>query len=138
MKGLSSFSGVVPDGGSFDAVPSRSNAPTPVTPSLQYTGYVPQPLPGNTFYVPKTSPQDGAGNGSEGGGVIQVVNTEDAATQVNDCVRRRCFNCCTTDTTTWRRSNFSPGKVLCNKCELYERTHSQPRPDSYRPLTSVK
>ena len=38
--------------------------------------------------------------------------TDDAATKLSDRVRRRCFNCCTTDTSTWRRSNLSPGKVV--------------------------
>ncbi|ESK89557.1 gata transcription factor [Moniliophthora roreri MCA 2997] len=60
-----------------------------------------------------------------------IVYTEDAATKLSDRVRRRCFNCCTTDTSTWRRSNLSPGKVLCNKCGLFERTHSRPRPDQF-------
>lgn len=62
---------------------------------------------------------------------IPVVYTEDAATKLSDRVRRRCFNCCTTDTSTWRRSNLSPGKVLCNKCGLFERTHSRPRPEQF-------
>lgn len=44
---------------------------------------------------------------------VPVVYTEDAATKLSDRVRRRCFNCCTTDTSTWRRSNLSPGKVVC-------------------------
>ncbi|KAF8649407.1 hypothetical protein AX16_005848 [Volvariella volvacea WC 439] len=61
----------------------------------------------------------------------QLILTDDAATKLNDRVRRRCFNCCTTDTSTWRRSNLSPGKVLCNKCGLFERTHSRPRPDQF-------
>ncbi|KAF9264387.1 hypothetical protein L218DRAFT_863084, partial [Marasmius fiardii PR-910] len=61
----------------------------------------------------------------------QIVYTEDAATKLSDRVRRRCFNCCTTDTSTWRRSNLSPGKVLCNKCGLFERTHSRPRPEQF-------
>lgn len=43
---------------------------------------------------------------------ISVVYTEDAATKLSDRVRRRCFNCCTSDTSTWRRSNLSPGKVV--------------------------
>ncbi|KAJ7911643.1 hypothetical protein B0H13DRAFT_1614350, partial [Mycena leptocephala] len=72
-------------------------------------------------------PQGGGG----GAGVIQVVHTDDAATKLSDRVRRRCFNCCTTDTSTWRRSNLSPGKVLCNKCGLFERTHSRPRPEQF-------
>ncbi|KAJ6553338.1 hypothetical protein B0H19DRAFT_1030300 [Mycena capillaripes] len=73
------------------------------------------------------APPQGAG----GAGVIQVVHTDDAATKLSDRVRRRCFNCCTTDTSTWRRSNLSPGKVLCNKCGLFERTHSRPRPEQF-------
>ncbi|TEB37030.1 hypothetical protein FA13DRAFT_1570446, partial [Coprinellus micaceus] len=66
-----------------------------------------------------------------GGGPVQVIHTDDAATKLSDRVRRRCFNCCTTDTSTWRRSNLSPGKVLCNKCGLFERTHSRPRPEQF-------
>ncbi|KAJ7187388.1 hypothetical protein C8R46DRAFT_833322, partial [Mycena filopes] len=71
------------------------------------------------------------GGGGAGGGGVQVVHTDDAATKLSDRVRRRCFNCCTTDTSTWRRSNLSPGKVLCNKCGLFERTHSRPRPEQF-------
>ncbi|KAJ7467741.1 hypothetical protein FB451DRAFT_1040073 [Mycena latifolia] len=74
--------------------------------------------------------QNGA-NPNSGRGVIQVVHTDDAATKLSDRVRRRCFNCCTTDTSTWRRSNLSPGKVLCNKCGLFERIHSRPRPEQF-------
>ncbi|KAJ7239240.1 hypothetical protein C8J57DRAFT_1086395 [Mycena rebaudengoi] len=55
-----------------------------------------------------------------GGTVIQVVHADNAATKLSDRVRRRCFNCCTTD--TWRRSHLGPGKFLCNKCGLFERT----------------
>jgi len=62
---------------------------------------------------------------------VPVAYTDDAATKLSDRVRRRCFNCCTTDTSTWRRSNLSPGKVLCNKCGLFERTHSRPRPEQF-------
>ncbi|KAJ7766568.1 hypothetical protein DFH07DRAFT_915953 [Mycena maculata] len=76
-------------------------------------------------------PQQNGGGGQGGAGVIQVVHTDDAATKLSDRVRRRCFNCCTTDTSTWRRSNLSPGKVLCNKCGLFERTHSRPRPEQF-------
>ncbi|KAK0497541.1 hypothetical protein EDD18DRAFT_1162744 [Armillaria luteobubalina] len=66
-----------------------------------------------------------------GGTSVSIMYTEDAATKLSDRVRRRCFNCCTTDTSTWRRSNLSPGKVLCNKCGLFERTHSRPRPEQF-------
>ncbi|KAJ7187392.1 hypothetical protein C8R46DRAFT_288939 [Mycena filopes] len=71
------------------------------------------------------------GGAQGGGGGVQVVHTDDAATKFSDRVRRRCLNCCTTDTSTWRRSNLSPGKVLCNKCGLFERTHSRPRPEQF-------
>lgn len=62
---------------------------------------------------------------------VASIYTDDANTKLSERVRRRCFNCCTTDTSTWRRSNLSPGKVLCNKCGLFERTHSRPRPEQF-------
>ncbi|KAJ7826596.1 hypothetical protein B0H14DRAFT_2817037 [Mycena olivaceomarginata] len=31
----------------------------------------------------------------------------------------------------WRRSNSSLGKVSCNKCGLFERPHSRPRPEQF-------
>ncbi|KAF8989688.1 hypothetical protein BDQ17DRAFT_1372947 [Cyathus striatus] len=83
--------------------------------------FVPMPLRdpyGHPYPLPGQSP-------------VAIVHTDDAATKLSDRVRRRCFNCCTTDTSTWRRSNLSPGKVLCNKCGLFERTHSRPRPDQF-------
>ncbi|TDL21885.1 hypothetical protein BD410DRAFT_723829, partial [Rickenella mellea] len=63
--------------------------------------------------------------------LAQPIFTDDASTKLSDRVRRRCFNCCTTDTSTWRRSSLHPGKVLCNKCGLFERTHARPRPDQF-------
>ncbi|CAA7269858.1 unnamed protein product [Cyclocybe aegerita] len=60
-----------------------------------------------------------------------IARTQGSSTPCRASPRRRCFNCCTTDTSTWRRSNLSPGKVLCNKCGLFERTHSRPRPDQF-------
>ena len=47
-----------------------------------------------------------------GGGGFTPIYTDDAATKLSDRVRRRCFNCCTTDTSTWRRSSLNPGKVV--------------------------
>ncbi|KAJ3735779.1 hypothetical protein DFJ43DRAFT_991138, partial [Lentinula guzmanii] len=61
----------------------------------------------------------------------EIIYTEDAATKVTDRIRRRCYNCYTSDTSTWRRSNLAVGKVLCNKCGLFERTHSRPRPEQF-------
>ncbi|KAJ7431387.1 hypothetical protein FB451DRAFT_1320366, partial [Mycena latifolia] len=97
-----------------------------------HAGYVPYSLPGTILSPPMAPPQSQNGaNPNSGRGVIQVVHTDDAATKLSDRVRRRCFNCCTTDTSTWRRSNLSPGKVLCNKCGLFERIHSRPRPEQF-------
>ena len=41
-----------------------------------------------------------------------IVHTDDAATKLNDRIRRKCYNCRTTDTSTWRRSSLTPGKVV--------------------------
>ncbi|KAK7044010.1 hypothetical protein VNI00_008180 [Paramarasmius palmivorus] len=87
----------------------------------------PYPPPSRHDYAPHNH----AGYPIPGHQVQTIVYTEDAATKLSDRVRRRCFNCCTTDTSTWRRSNLSPGKVLCNKCGLFERTHSRPRPEQF-------
>ncbi|KAJ7622320.1 hypothetical protein FB45DRAFT_124205 [Roridomyces roridus] len=50
------------------------------------------------------------------------------ATKLCDSVRRKCFNCHTVETSIWRRSKLSPGKVVCNRCRLYERDYSRHRP----------
>ncbi|KAJ7772320.1 hypothetical protein B0H16DRAFT_1235418, partial [Mycena metata] len=71
------------------------------------------------------------GPGGADGRTSAIIHTDDAATKLSDRVRRRCFNCCITDTSVWRRSILSPGKVLCNKCGLFERTHGRPRPDQF-------
>ncbi|EMD38744.1 hypothetical protein CERSUDRAFT_81545 [Gelatoporia subvermispora B] len=91
-------------------------APTHVMPghvstrSIRPTYVTSQPYPGQATYM---------------------VYTDDAATKLSDRVRRKCYNCRTTDTSTWRRSSLTPGKVLCNKCGLFERTHSRPRPEQF-------
>ncbi|OCH91375.1 hypothetical protein OBBRIDRAFT_886994 [Obba rivulosa] len=91
-------------------------APTHVMPghvstrSIRPTFVTSQPYPGQATYM---------------------VYTDDAATKLSDRVRRKCYNCRTTDTSTWRRSSLTPGKVLCNKCGLFERTHSRPRPEQF-------
>ena len=43
---------------------------------------------------------------------FNAIYTDDATIKLNDRIRRRCFNCCTTDTSTWRRSSLNPGKVV--------------------------
>ncbi|KAH9031558.1 hypothetical protein EDB84DRAFT_1271018, partial [Lactarius hengduanensis] len=59
------------------------------------------------------------------------VYTDDARRKLGEGVRRWCFNCRAVDTSTWRRSSLSQGKLLCNKCGLYERTHRVARPDKF-------
>lgn len=60
--------------------------------------------------------------------VPPVQHTDDAASKETQYLRRRCFNCHTTEPPSWRRSTLNPGKIVCNKCGLYERTHLRPRP----------
>ncbi|KAI9000751.1 hypothetical protein BD414DRAFT_532582 [Trametes punicea] len=59
---------------------------------------------------------------------LTVQHTDDAASKETQYLRRRCFNCHTTEPPSWRRSTLNPGKIVCNKCGLYERTHLRPRP----------
>ncbi len=54
--------------------------------------------------------------------------TDEASRRNTDTVRRVCFNCRTGDSPSWRRSRLVPGKILCNKCGLYEHAHSRARP----------
>ncbi|KAI0776183.1 hypothetical protein BD413DRAFT_610857 [Trametes elegans] len=59
---------------------------------------------------------------------LMVQHTDDAASKETQYLRRRCFNCHTTEPPSWRRSTLNPGKIVCNKCGLYERTHLRARP----------
>lgn len=59
---------------------------------------------------------------------IPVQHTDDAASKETQYLRRRCFNCSQTEPPSWRRSTLNPGKIVCNKCGLYERTHMRARP----------
>ncbi|KIJ69875.1 hypothetical protein HYDPIDRAFT_104521 [Hydnomerulius pinastri MD-312] len=65
---------------------------------------------------------------SSAGGAVPIQHTDDAASKETQYLRRRCFNCHTTEPPSWRRSTLNPGKIVCNKCGLYERTHLRPRP----------
>jgi hypothetical protein len=86
------------------------------------THVVPSQIPGGTHDIGYHYP---------GQQQFNAIYTDDATTKLNDRIRRRCFNCCTTDTSTWRRSSLNPGKVLCNKCGLFERTHNRARPEQF-------
>jgi hypothetical protein len=52
---------------------------------------------------------------------FNAIYTDDATTKLNDRIRRRCFNCCTTDTSTWRRSSLNPGKVVSTQILIRSR-----------------
>ncbi|KAF7303534.1 Gata transcription factor [Mycena indigotica] len=99
--------------------PSRPDQPLPPP----QPGYLPYgiPIPG----YPHAPPQPPSSAPVQSGA---ITLTDDADTKLSHQVKRRCFNCVTTDTSTWRRSQINPGKVLCNKCGLFERTHSRSRP----------
>lgn len=87
-------------------------------------------VPSHSFYRPQSSggvppmtmPYMAPHNG------LHVQHTDDAASKETQYLRRRCFNCHTTEPPSWRRSTLNPGKIVCNKCGLYERTHLRPRP----------
>jgi hypothetical protein len=42
----------------------------------------------------------------------EIIYTDDASMKLGNGVRRRCFNCGATETTTWRRSTISYGKLV--------------------------
>jgi GATA-binding protein, other eukaryote len=70
-------------------------------------------------------------------GGIPIMHTDDAASKETQYLRRRCFNCHTTEPPSWRRSTLNPGKIVCNKCGLYERTHLRPRPHRFDELRAT-
>ncbi|KZT60157.1 hypothetical protein CALCODRAFT_142315 [Calocera cornea HHB12733] len=66
--------------------------------------------------------------------MMQVMHTDDAASKETQFLRRKCHNCHTTEPPSWRRSTLTPGKIVCNKCGLYERTHGRTRPHRFDEL----
>jgi hypothetical protein len=42
----------------------------------------------------------------------EVLYTDDARMKLGDGIRRQCFNCRAVETTTWRRSMLSQGKLV--------------------------
>lgn len=73
---------------------------------------------------------------------VTVTYTDDAVSKETQHVRRVCFNCQATEPPSWRRSALNPGKIVCNRCGLYERTHLRARPHRLGELhggrTSIK
>ncbi|KAJ7482238.1 von Willebrand factor type A domain-containing protein [Mycena galericulata] len=65
---------------------------------------------------------------------LPVMHTDDSASKETQYLRRRCFVCQTTEPPSWRRSTLHPGKIVCNKCGLYERTNLRARPLTFSEL----
>jgi hypothetical protein len=47
-----------------------------------------------------------------GPGADEICYTDEANTKISNRLRRRCFNCKATETSTWRRSVLSAGKLV--------------------------
>jgi GATA-binding protein, other eukaryote len=116
---------------SMSASPHQSYQDFDDGPSIKLEDNTPLMVPSQTaFYRPSTSPLH---NGMTMSYLsphtgLPVQHTDDAASKETQYLRRRCFNCHTTEPPSWRRSTLNPGKIVCNKCGLYERTHLRPRP----------
>ncbi|OXG31322.1 hypothetical protein C359_03330 [Cryptococcus neoformans Bt120] len=57
-----------------------------------------------------------------------ISYTTDAEVKQTPQMKRQCFNCTSRNPPSWRKSVLHPGKILCNKCGIFERTHHRPRP----------
>ncbi|KAH9989578.1 hypothetical protein BJV77DRAFT_678230 [Russula vinacea] len=77
-----------------------------------------------------TSPSDTTDPLLPGTAASPIIFTDNARMRLGDLIRRQCFNCRATETRTWRRSVLNPGKMVCNKCGLFERSHASPRPNT--------
>ena len=116
---------------SMSASPHQSYQDFDDGPSIKLEDNAPLMVPSQTaFYRPSSSPLH---NGMTMSYLsphtgLPVQHTDDAASKETQYLRRRCFNCHTTEPPSWRRSTLNPGKIVCNKCGLYERTHLRPRP----------
>ncbi|KAJ7763887.1 hypothetical protein B0H16DRAFT_1455130 [Mycena metata] len=63
---------------------------------------------------------------------LDVVYTDDFepfGKKLRGRLRRKCFNCYTTKSPTWRRSQLNRRKIVCNKCGMFKRSHSRARPE---------
>jgi len=96
-------------------------------PALKY----PLDLPSTLSQSSVTSPKTTIDPLSHGTPAHPVFFTDDANMKLDHRIRRQCFNCKTTETKAWRRSVLSPGKMVCNKCGLFERTHAVSRPNTF-------
>ncbi|KAJ7772307.1 hypothetical protein B0H16DRAFT_1513021 [Mycena metata] len=101
--------------------------PLSAPPQYQQNGHYARPHDAYPPYPPphmippligSVAPAPGASSSGACGtvGGTSGVKSDDPGTKLSDRVRRRCFNCCKTDTSTCRRSHLCLGEVLCTKC----------------------
>jgi hypothetical protein len=50
----------------------------------------------------------------------EISYTDEANTKLSNRIRRRCYNCKATETSTWRRSVLSPGKLVGHRNDVPE------------------
>ncbi len=75
------------------------------------------PLPSTVAYSSRPSSRNGVGGGGPGIGTttiggIQIMYTDDASSKETQFLRRRCYNCHTTEPPSWRRSILHEGKIV--------------------------
>jgi GATA-binding protein len=95
---------------------------------IKLEDHTPVILPSQSYMHPQQNPPLPLVAGYPVPHGIPIQHTDDAASKETQYLRRRCYNCHTTEPPSWRRSTLTPGKIVCNKCGLYERTHLRPRP----------
>ena len=93
----------------------RQYPPFPDTTSFHYlpTDYIPNSMTSHSQSA--SSATYGHHDGPVLGQLVpaEISHTSDVNAVVTDYIRRRCFNCCTSDTSTWRRSTLCLGKIVC-------------------------
>ncbi|KAJ7271734.1 hypothetical protein C8J57DRAFT_1179725 [Mycena rebaudengoi] len=107
----------------------------------QCTMLTPTPHPGLAPHYLHTngySPYHPPHHGMSAPRGLPVRYTNDAAAKETLRLKRKCFNCPTTKPPSWRRSTLNPGKIVCSKCGLYERTHLRARPLRFDELRALK
>jgi len=113
---------------SSSPAPSYRDFEHPEGSAVKLEDHTPIILPSQSYMHPQQNPQLPLVAGYPVPHGIPIQHTDDAASKETQYLRRRCYNCHTTEPPSWRRSTLTPGKIVCNKCGLYERTHLRPRP----------
>jgi hypothetical protein len=101
-----------PQQGSFPALSNLAG----VLPSPPHPGLSSSAAPLGAGGAPGPTAGGGGVTGMLGGipGHIAVMHTDDANSKETQFLRRRCFNCRTTDPPSWRRSTLNTGKIVSN------------------------